>query len=124
MTALAHCPSVTTPDGVGQCPQPLRVRRTLCPMDLTTQEAQHRVEAVEHLLDQMRSGGHQYDWWNRPWDELAGRTPTAALRDGDEPAVRVLIAEGYRRSEVAAERHRSDPEFVAMIERRSADRVA
>ena len=89
-------------------------------MDLTPLEAQHRIDATERLVGEMRAGGRRYDWWNRPWDELAGRTPTEALADGDQAAVRELIAEWYRASEEAAERHRQDPEFLKMIGERSA----
>lgn len=87
-------------------------------------EAQRRAEATEQALDEMRAGDRRYAWWNHPWDELGGRTPTQALRDGDELAVRGIIDLAYQRSEEAAERLGQDPELVERIERKAAELYA
>jgi predicted amino acid dehydrogenase len=88
---------------------------------LTDVEAQHRAEAVEQLLAEMRSGGHPHDFWNHPYEQLAGRTPTEALADGDDTAVRQLIDEWYAASERSAEQLRSDPAAMARIAAKTAE---
>jgi len=96
-------------------------------MKLTPVEAQRRSDATERLLDEMRTGsrpaGHgavtlgTYGraWWDRKHERLGDRTPTEAIKAGDEAAVRSLIAEWYRASEIGGERRRNDPEFTALI---------
>jgi hypothetical protein len=97
---------------------------------LTDLEAQHRAEATEKLIEDMRGGrGRAYGsgtygsgtyggsaWWDHPYAQLAHRTPTEALADGDEAAVRALIDEWYAASERSAEELRNDPEAMARIE--------
>jgi PAS domain-containing protein len=90
-------------------------------MDITPLEAERRAESTKTLLEDMRAGIQTHAWWNRPFDELAGRTPTEALEAGDEQAIMELIDYWYRRSEESAEQVRSDPEFMEMLERRSKE---
>ena len=88
-------------------------------MDLTPAEAERRSAAVEALVEEMRDGLEPNAWWDRTYDQLGQRTPTEALDDGDEDAVRELIAEWYRVSEASAERRRNDPQFMERIGNRS-----
>ena len=87
-------------------------------MELSEIESQRREDATALLIEELRAGRPGY--WNHPYEQLGNRTPTEALADGDEAAVRELIAEGYRRSEESAERHRQDPEFMKMLRSRSS----
>jgi hypothetical protein len=89
-------------------------------MELSEMEQVRRTDATKALLAEMRAGSPGA-WWDHSYDELAGRTPTEALAAGDDEAVLQLIDEWYRRSEESAERHRSDPEFMDRIERKSAE---
>jgi PAS domain-containing protein len=90
-------------------------------MDITPLEVERRAESTKTLLEDMRAGTQTHAWWNRPFEELAGRTPTEALEAGDEEAVVELIERWYRRSEESADQVRSDPEFMEMLERRSEE---
>ena len=87
-------------------------------MELSAIEHQHRADATTPLIEELRAGRPGY--WNHPQVLLGGRTPTEALADGDEAAVRELIAQAYRASEEGAERHRLDPEFQKMLRERSS----
>ncbi len=96
-------------------------------MELTTTEAQHRIEATEQLLAEMRAptanGGVAVAraWWDGKYQQLDDRTPTEALAAGDEAAVRALIDEWYAASERTAEKLRSDPKAMARIDAKVAE---
>jgi hypothetical protein len=89
--------------------------------ELSAEESRRRAAAVTDLLEQIQTG-NPTDWWNlTTYRELGDRTPTRAWLDGDHEAVEALIASWYEASERAAERHRNDPEFMAMLRQRRAD---
>jgi hypothetical protein len=91
-------------------------------MDLTPLEASRRAEGTESLLVDMRAGHGirgTAAWWDHTFVQLGGRTPTEALRDGDDDQVRALIDHWYEQSEEGAERLRQDPDFVKMIRAKS-----
>jgi hypothetical protein len=89
-------------------------------MNLSPLEKQRRADETEGLLNELRIQGKR-SYWDRRYDELGGRMPAEALADGDEDAVRELIAAQYRRSEQAVDRLRQDPEFVAWLEERRSE---
>jgi len=89
-------------------------------MDLSPLEKQRRTDELEGLLKDLPIEGKR-SYWDRRYDELAGRTPAETLADGDADAVRELIAAQYRRSEQSADRLRQDPEFVAWLEERRSE---
>jgi hypothetical protein len=96
-------------------------------MDLTDREREIRADAIERLVKRIHVASISSDgpgppgWWNNPSEMLGGRTPVEAWRDGDEVGVREWIAEGYRKSEAAAERFRADPASAESIERRARE---
>jgi len=85
-------------------------------------EAERRTEAVDRLLEEMRTDRGIRGapaWWDHTFVRLDGRTPTEALQAGDESQVRALVDHWYEESETGAERHRQNPEFVKMIRAKS-----
>lgn len=83
-------------------------------------ELGRRAAAVNEILSRIgRSSGEQSEWWNHfAYDELGNRTPTQAWLAGDYEAVERLVLSWYERSEAAADRARSDPAFLRMLEER------
>ena len=106
---------------------PVALSRQTYAVVMTTgdREADLRARETERLVEEIRAatvrGPDPYAWWEHPSDILGGRTPTEAMEDDDEAAVRDLIAYWYRRSEEAAERLRNDPVAMERIERKSAE---
>ena len=86
-----------------------------------------RAAALNDLLQAIaHSTGAATEWWNfSRYAQLGDRTPTEAWHAGDHKAVEQLVMEWHAVSEAAAERHRNDPEFMAMIlEKSNALRTA
>lgn len=83
-------------------------------------ESQRKAAAINYLLGQIGlSNGRETEWWNfQSYPELDGRTPTQAWLDGDEEAVRDLVDKWYADTQSAIDRHRNDPEFMAMLRRK------
>jgi hypothetical protein len=78
----------------------------------------YRERARADLIANIENGTPS-DWFNMTtYAELDDRTPTEAWRAGDHEAVELLIDKWYADSEASAERHRNDPKFMAMIDRR------
>jgi hypothetical protein len=68
-------------------------------MDSTPIEASRRAEGTEALLVDMRAGNGirgTAAWWDHTFVQLGGRTPTEALRAGDDDQVRALTANRRR----------------------------
>jgi hypothetical protein len=84
-------------------------------------ESQRKAAAINYLLGQIGlSNGRTTEWWNhRSYPELSGRTPTQAWLDGDEEGVRKLVDKWYADSQSAIDQHRKDPEFMAMLRRKT-----
>lgn len=76
-------------------------------------EAQRRTAAVSDLLREIGSGtSDETKWWDHTYDELGGRTPTAAWLDGDTEMVAALVDRWYAASDATAERAANDPAFL------------
>jgi hypothetical protein len=91
-------------------------------MDLTPIEASRRAEGTEALLVDMRAGHGirgTAAWWDHTFVQLGGRTPTEALRAGDDDQVRALIDHWYQQSVEGADRLRHNPDFLKMIRTKS-----
>jgi hypothetical protein len=91
-------------------------------MDSTPIEASRRAEGTEALLVDMRAGNGirgTAAWWDHTFVQLGGRTPTEALRAGDDDQVRALIDHWYDQSEEGADRLRQNPDFAKMIRTKS-----
>jgi hypothetical protein len=78
----------------------------------------YRELARAQLIERIENG-NALDWFNMTtYAELGDRTPTDAWQAGDHQVVELLIDKWYADSEASAERHRNDPKFMAMIDRR------
>jgi hypothetical protein len=78
----------------------------------------YREQAWADLIERI-ANGRPNDWFNMSTSELLGnRTPTEAWQAGDHQAVERMIDKWYADAEASAERHRNDPTFMAMLERR------
>jgi hypothetical protein len=84
-------------------------------------EANRRTAAFNELVHAIaHSTGEPTEWWNYSrYEQLGDRTPTEAWLAGDHEAVEQLLMDWYAASEAAVERHRNDPEFMAMIREKS-----
>jgi hypothetical protein len=89
---------------------------------VTPIEANRRAAALNELLRQIAdSTGAVTEWWNfSRYEQLGDRTPTQAWLAGDHELVEKLVRDWYAASEAAADRHRNDPEFMAMIREKSS----
>jgi hypothetical protein len=57
----------------------------------------------------------------QPLDELGGRSLHEVWTAGDHQAVEQWLTAAYARTDAIAERHRNDPEFMAMIRESQAE---
>jgi hypothetical protein len=104
-----------TPDGAS-------AQYSVCVSEpLTPTEANRRAASVNELLRQIsQSNGAITEWWNHAqYPQIGNRTPTQAWLAGDHQAVEQLVAEWCATSEAAAERHRNDAQFMAMLRKKS-----
>ena len=83
---------------------------------------QRKAAAIDDLLVEHGYPRDKVDtWWNSIDPNLGGRTPMQAWRDGDHELVDRVIRDGYARSKRAWERWRSDPEAMALTDRKIAE---
>ncbi len=90
--------------------------------DRDPQELHRRAAAVNEIIGRIGvsgTGSGISEWWNlESFEELGGRTPTAAWLAGGHEAVERLVLSWFDRSEQAASRAQSDQAFLRMVEER------